>query len=177
MPRDPEPAPPTPQTAEPATERAAAKRRSTRRLRLWIAMIAGVLALLCLGGAGVAVLLYDKKTKIDRTAPDAVVDNFLRAYLVNRDDSEVKLYTCKSGGDLTQLKTYETDIQSREARFSMSVQVSWEGLKVATNGKKGTVDVDLTRAIQDGSEQVTDAWEFAIIDQDGWRVCGASRVS
>ncbi|MFG1989702.1 hypothetical protein ACGFJ7_06920 [Actinoplanes sp. NPDC048988] len=151
------------------------KPRNPRR-RLWLAVAAGIVALLCLGGAGVAVLLYDKETKIDRAAPDAVVDNFLRAYLVNRNEEEVALYACKSGGDFAALEAYRTDIQNRESRFSISIQISWEGLRVATNSTQGTVDADLTRAIGDGSEQITDSWRFAVIDEDGWRVCGATKT-
>ncbi|MDT5031284.1 MAG: hypothetical protein QOC94_1455, partial [Actinoplanes sp.] len=57
-----------------------------RRLRLWLAMGLGIVVLLCLGGVGVAISLYDGATKIQRSEPDAVADSFLRAYLVNRDD-------------------------------------------------------------------------------------------
>lgn len=164
-------------TSETASASPAGVKSGRKHLRLWVALVAGVAALLCLGGVGVAVLLYDKETKIERTAPDAVADNFLRAYLVNRNEKEVRLYTCKSGGDFTQLDAYRTDIQNRENRFSIAVQVTWEGLRVTTNGTQGTVDVDLTRAIQDGSEQATDRWRLAIVDADGWRVCGATKAS
>ncbi|MEU4239086.1 hypothetical protein [Actinoplanes sp. NPDC026619] len=139
-------------------------------------MVAGLLGLLCLGGVGVAISLYDGATEIKRTAPDAVVDNFVRAYLVNRDEKEVQLYACKSGADFAQLDAYRTDIENRESRYSMSIQVTWEGLRVSTNGTKGSVELDLTRAIQDGSEQITNTWRFDVVDQDGWRVCGANEV-
>lgn len=147
-----------------------------RRGRLILALVAGVVGLLCLGGVGVFVSLYDEATEIKRTAPDAVVDNFLRAYLVNRDEKEVELYACKSSTDFSQLDAYRKDIESRESRFSMRIQVSWEGLRVSTEGTKGSVEVDLTRAIQDGSEQVSDTWRFDIVDDDGWRVCGAAKA-
>ena len=146
-----------------------------RRLRLWLAMGAGILALLCLGGAGVFISLYDEATEIKRTAPDAVADSFLRAYLVNRDEKQTTLYTCASGAELTQLETYRTDILEREKKYSLSIQVTWEGLQVSTAGDRGTVDVDLTRSITD-SEQKTDRWRLAVVDDDGWRVCGASKV-
>jgi hypothetical protein len=38
------------------------------------------------------------------------------------------------------------------------------------------VGVDLTRSIGN-RETLTDAWQFAIVDQDGWRVCGATPVT
>jgi hypothetical protein len=140
-------------------------------------MGAGILALLCLGGVGVFISFYDEATKIERSAPDAVVDQFLRAYLVNRDDEEAELFTCKDGLDLTRIEAFRTDLKSRETRFSISIQVVWEGLTVSTTGPRGTVAVDLTRTISDNSEQITKPWQFTVVDEDGWRVCGATEVT
>jgi hypothetical protein len=144
-----------------------------RRKRLWLAMGLGIVALLCLGGVGVVVSLYDGATEIKRSAPDAVVDNFLGAYLVNRDDKEAALYRCKNGGDFDQIEAYRTDIMAREKNFSVGISVSWTSLTVATNGDHGTVTTDLTKGTADGSERVTKPWQFTVVDQDGWRVCGA----
>ncbi len=139
-------------------------------------MGAGILALLCLGGVGVFISLYDEATKINRSDPDAVVDSYLRAYLVKRDEDETSLYTCKSGGDFAAIQAYRAEILNVESTNSTSVQVSWEGLRVSASDTEGSVEVDLTRSI--GSrEKVTDTWQIAIVDQDGWRVCGATRVA
>jgi hypothetical protein len=146
-----------------------------RRLRLLLAMAAGIAALLCLGGVGVAIALYDEATQINREAPDAVVDGYLRAYLVQRDDAETAFYTCKSGGDFAEIQAYRMDIVDREARFSTSIRVTWEDLRVTTNGSRGEVEVDLTRSISD-SESLTDKWRVILVDEDGWRVCGATKV-
>jgi len=137
-------------------------------------MGAGILALLCLGGIGVAISLYDEATKIERTAPDAVVDNFLRAYLVNRDDQEASLFTCKSALDLSKIEAFRTDIQSREQRFSIGIRVDWTSLTVSTDGGKTMVSTDIVRTITDGSERTSDKWEFPMVNDDGWRVCGAN---
>ncbi len=145
-----------------------------RRTRLILAMVGGILAILCLGGVGVFISFYDEATKIERTNPDAVVDNFLRAYLVNRNDQEASLYTCRSGLDLSKVAAFRNDIQARESQYSISIQVVWEGLTVATQGSAGTVDVDLTRTLADDSEQVTRPWRFNVVDEDGWRVCGGA---
>lgn len=148
-----------------------------RRLRLLLAMAAGIVALLCLGGIGVVVSLYDEATKIERTAPDAVVDQFLRAYLVNRDDREASLFTCRSGLDLSLIDAYRKDIQSREQRFSIAIRVDWTSLSVAMNGPRATVSTDVRRMIADGSERTSDKWEFDVVDDDGWRVCRATPVA
>jgi hypothetical protein len=136
----------------------------------------GIVALLCLGGVGIFASLYNSATAIKRTSPDAVADSFLRAYLVNRDDKEASLFECKTGADFAQLAAYRTDIVSRERQYTITIHVTWEGLKVATSGDKGTVDVDLTRSIVN-SEQISDSWQLSVVDQDGWRVCGATKVS
>ena len=163
--------PPTPAPA------AAPPKPRNRRTRLILAMVGGILALLCLGGVGVFISFYDEATKIERTAPDAVVDGFLRAYLVNRDDEQASLFTCKSGRDLARLDAFRTDIQSREQRFSIAVRVDWTSLTVSNDNGKTTVSTDIRRAISDGSERTTDRWEFLMVEEDGWRVCGAVPVT
>jgi hypothetical protein len=147
------------------------------RARLWVAVIGGIVALLCLGGAGVVALLYNDSTKIERSAPDAVVDNFLRAYLVDRDDNEASLYECKSGGDFQKIAAFRSDIQSREKQYSISIGASWTSLTVVNQGGKTTVSTDIIRAISDGSERTSDRWQFQLVDQGGWQVCGAVPVS
>ncbi|WP_285473563.1 hypothetical protein [Actinoplanes sp. NBRC 101535] len=163
-------------TSEPGMAGLRRGRLKSRRARLLLALTGGITALLCLGGAGAIFLIYDQSTEIKRTAPDAVVDNFLRAYLVNRDEAQVALYACESGGDLSQISEYKNDIISRESQYSISIQVAWEDLKVSTNGNIGTVDVDLTKSISDGSEQISDSWSFGVVDDDGWRVCSSERL-
>ncbi|AGL21393.1 hypothetical protein L083_7883 [Actinoplanes sp. N902-109] len=148
-------------------------RPKQRRTRLILAMVGGIMALLCLGGVGVFISFYDEATKIERKAPDAVVDSFLRAYLVNRDDKEASLFTCNSGPDLSRLEAFRTDIESREQRFSIGIRVDWTSLAVATVDGKTTVSTDIRRMISDGSERTSDGWQFPMVDDDGWRVCGA----
>ncbi len=162
-------APPPPPVVPPPSGRLA-----DRRLRLWLAMGLGVLLLLCLGGAGVFFSLYDNATKIQRAEPDAVVDNFLRAYLVNRDDKEASLYQCKSGGDFAQIAAFRSQIQTTERKFSVGVRVDWTSLVVSKQGAQGTVSTDVKRALSDGSEKTSDHWQFRVVDQSGWRVCGAT---
>lgn len=148
-------------------------RFQSRRVRLFLALGGGILALLCLGGVGLFVSLYDEATEIKRTAPDAVVDSFIRAYLVNRDESEAALYSCKAGADFAEIAAYRADVIEREARYSVAIRVSWAELLVSTTGDQGTVQVDLIRSIA-RSEKLTDSWTFRVVDQDGWRVCGAT---
>jgi hypothetical protein len=140
-------------------------------------MLAGVVALLCMGGVGVVVSLYDEATEIKRTAPDAVVDNFLRAYLVNRDDETASLYQCESGGDFTKIADYRSDIVSREKQFSVGILVTWSTFTVSINGSRGTVTTDLIKTTADRSGRLSNSWSFTVVDQSGWRVCGANPLT
>jgi hypothetical protein len=136
-----------------------------------------VMALLCLGGIGVTFVLYDDATKIDRSTPDQVVSSYLRAYLVNKDDSAASLLQCKSPGDLSALSAFRDDIESREMRYSIGIRVTWGTLTVTGAGNNTTVTTNLTRVIADGSERTSDSWQFKVVDEDGWRVCGASAAA
>jgi hypothetical protein len=141
----------------------------------------GLMLLLCLGGVGVFVSLYDGATKIKRSAPDAVVDSFLRSYLVNRDDKEVALYACKSGADFAQLAVLRNDLVGREKNFNVKVNVTWGTLTVSGSGnQQRSVATDLIIAgTSEGVTQSrhTESWTFGVRDQDGWRVCSAAKIS
>jgi hypothetical protein len=148
---------------------------------LVLAMVFGVVALLCLGGVGVAVSLYDEATEIKRTAPDAVVDSFLRAYLVDRDDKEAALYTCKSGGDLAALSTLRLEMINREKNFDVKVSASWRSLTVVDVDKAHkSVSTDLIiSGASDGNtvSRRSEPWSFNVVDDDGWRVCSAAKTA
>nr|WP_296072108.1 hypothetical protein [uncultured Actinoplanes sp.] len=133
-------------------------------------------ALLILGGLAVTFLVYDRETKIERAAPDAVADNFLRAYLVNRDDQRASLYQCKSGGDLSEVANYRADIVNREKQYSVGIRVTWSSFAVETKGANATATTDLTKTATDGG-RLRDTWTLILEDQDGWRVCGAKITS
>ncbi|MBM2617191.1 hypothetical protein JIG36_16685 [Actinoplanes sp. LDG1-06] len=162
-----------------AASAAPVKKPRNRRLRLWLALGAGIVALLCLGGVGVAVLLYDEETKIERADPDQVTSSFLRAYLVNRSDDEAALYSCKSDAQLGQIASLRTEMVDREQNFGTTVTAVWESLRVSgTTDGSTSVSVDLVITGSKGGQQVssrTEPWMFGLLDQDGWRVCSATR--
>jgi hypothetical protein len=169
-----QPPPPVPVAPSPPG------RLRNRRLRLWLAMSLGVLLLLCLGGAGVFFSLYDNATKIQRTEPDAVVDSYLGAYLQDRDDKAAALYVCKSGATLQPMIDERNQIVARERANNTKVSVSWEGLQVTGSGDQRTVQTELTVSGFANGQSVSghkETWDFRVVDQSGWRVCGATRIS
>ena len=157
---------------------ASAPEQPRHRLRTVLAVVAGVLALLCAGGAVVGYLLYDRATAPDRSAPDVVVDNYLRAFLVDRNDTKADEFACRDGGDLGELRQLREDLVAREQRFGTTITVSWGSLTVQRQGDTADVTVDLIiSAIVDGiSQSDRQGWHFTTRLDDDWRVCDGRRA-
>ncbi|WP_433371628.1 hypothetical protein ACQPZX_47855 [Actinoplanes sp. CA-142083] len=149
-------------------------------MRLILAMVGGVMALLCLGVAGVVVSLYDEATKIDRSEPDVVTDSFLIAYLVNRDDKTAQLFTCKNT-DLTEISALREQLVAREKQFNVKVSVSWGALTRQAVGS-GQEDVTTQLTISGSangqiSSSRNEDWRFHVIEEsDSWRLCTGTKV-
>jgi hypothetical protein len=148
-------------------------------MRLILAVVGGVMALLCLGGIGVTFVLYDEATKIDRGTPVRAVDSFLIAYLVNRSDDNAKLFTCDEP-NLSQVKALRDEIVQREKDHNVKVAVSWGVLTRSPVGSgEELVQTDLTISGSSNGEMRSrrnESWEFRVVDRDGWRVCAASKL-
>ncbi|WP_232344667.1 hypothetical protein [Actinoplanes awajinensis] len=141
-----------------------------------MALGAGVMALLCLGGVGVIVAVYDNATEVKRSDPSAVLVSFLGAYLADRDDKESTLFTCKENSDLSRLSSFRDEIKKTEGKYSVGIMVNWKNLTVQTSGTRATATADIIRTISGGAEETFDPWKFEMIDDDGWRVCSASPI-
>jgi hypothetical protein len=151
-------------------------RFQTRRARLILALTGGLLALLCVGGVGAFFVLYDEATEIKRTNPDAVVNDFLGAYLRSRDDDAARLYQCDAG-DFSQLASYRGDTEQREQEFSTTISFAWSIAAMNVNGTEGTVNAEVTRTIAGRAGRDSSSWQLAVVDQNGWRVCSAKQTA
>jgi hypothetical protein len=153
----------------------------SRRGRLILAMVGGIMVLLCLGGVGVVVSLYDDATKINRSEPDVVTDSFLIAYLVNRDDTTAQLFTCKDP-DLTNISVLRDQLVAREKQFNVKVSVSWGALTRQAVGT-GQEDVSTQLTISGSANgQVSSSrnedWRFRVLDEGGsWRLCSGTKTN
>ncbi|WFE42486.1 hypothetical protein [Micromonospora sp. WMMD998] len=149
--------------------------RPKRPLRTALTIIAGVLALLCTGGALVGFVLYDRATAPDRSAPDVVVDNYLRALLVDRNDTRTQEFTCGGRSELDGVRALRDDLVAREQRFGTRISVSWGPLAVQESGDLAVVEVDLIISASVGGVSQTDrqGWRFEARREDGWGVCAA----
>ncbi|MEV0426995.1 hypothetical protein [Micromonospora sp. NPDC050495] len=164
---------PPEQSAPPAP--APAPVRPRRRLRTALAIVAGVLALLCGTGAVAGFILYDRATAPDRSSPEVVVANYIQAFLDDRNDPKAEEYTCQSGTDLSELSLLREDLVAREKRFQTTISVSWEGMTVQQQGDRATVRVDLIISVfrNEISQSDRQSWRFETKRSDGWGVCSA----
>ncbi|MEV5820803.1 hypothetical protein AB0L22_16700 [Micromonospora haikouensis] len=155
--------------------------RRPGRVRTIITVVAGVLGLLLVGGGITAFVLYDRATRPDRSAPDVVVDNYLRAFLVDRNDIKADQFTCsESPPELEELSRLRDDLVAREDRFSTTISVSWGRLDLQEQGEGVTVRVDLIiSAYVDGvSQSDRQSWQFDVRKTgDEWRVCGGTAAA
>ncbi|WP_406109317.1 hypothetical protein [Micromonospora globbae] len=160
----------------PPAPAAPAPERPRRRVRTVLTVVAGVVALLCLGGAVTGYVLYDRATAPDRSAPDVVVANYIQALFNDRNETKAQEFACTGTTGLDQLRTLRDDLVSREERFGTSIAVRWGPLNVQRSGDAADVKVDLIiSAVVDGSSQSDrQPWTFTMRLNDGWRVCGAS---
>lgn len=154
---------------------APAPQRPRRPVRTVLAVIAGVLAAMCLGGGVVGYLVYDRATTPDRSAPDVVVDNYLRAFLVDRNDVRANLFVCDGVSDLVAVHKLRDEILQREADFGVEVRVSWGTLFQADAAVGQVVTTTLTiSSSADGVSRSSrrEEWAFEVSETaNGWRVC------
>ncbi|WP_155391308.1 hypothetical protein [Catellatospora paridis] len=139
-----------------------------------------VVAAAGIGGVVAVVLTYHEVTKIDRTEPLVVLDEYLDAVLVRKDRVGAELYECSGSSNLTALANLRGQLNERERSFGVEVLVTWGAMSQAGQGSSISATTELTViALEDGSEQSrsSQAWRFTLVNQDGWRVCAAERTT
>ncbi|MEV1153834.1 hypothetical protein AB0J27_00290 [Micromonospora chokoriensis] len=152
-----------------------------RRMRTVLTVVAGVVAVLCMAGAVTGYVLYNRAAAPDRSAPDVAVDNYLRAFLVDRNDARADLYTCERGADLQAVRDLRAETEQRESKFDVNVRVSWGALVRASSPGGESVGTTLTIAgsangVPRSSRR--EDWTFSVVEEDdGWRVCSGTKVS
>ena len=149
--------------------------RRNRALRLALTVAAGVIALLCMGGVGIGVTLYDEATTLQHDDPEIVVSNYLRA-VFDGDDVNAHSLECDDASGLEPLRAFRADVLEREQRFGVAIRVTWGPLTVTPEGDQRTVMTELIRTITN-AESSRQWWQFTVVDQGGWKVCAAQRTS
>jgi hypothetical protein len=140
-------------------------------------LIAGILVVAgSLGAVTWGLLAYNQVTKVDRSDPEVVTDEYLRATLVRKDKAGADLYACSDQTELGPIKDFRQELDRRERDFGVTIVVSWGAY--ARSGDELTTDLTVA-AHKDGVEQSSSSqtWVFAVTNDGGWRVCGAKRVA
>ncbi|RKE08653.1 hypothetical protein C8E86_3510 [Catellatospora citrea] len=152
--------------------------RSVRWRRILL-ILTVVLAVAGVGGVVAAVVAYNEATKIDRSNPKIVVDEYLRAALVTKDEVGVDLHVCDDSAGLAPIRELREEFDRRERDFGVVVLVTWGAMTGETNGNGSAVTTTLTiSGRKDGAviSKRSETWRFALVESDGWRVCGAEQV-
>lgn len=139
-----------------------------------------VVAVAAIGGATAAILAYNEATKIDRSNPKVVLDEYLRASLVRDDSVGVDLYACESDPDLSAVTNLRNELTRREQEFAVEIEVSWGSIDLtgASTSAVATTDLAITARKQGAVESRSrETWKFTLVDEEGWRVCQAGRAA
>ncbi|MDI1465088.1 hypothetical protein QEZ54_29375 [Catellatospora sp. KI3] len=151
------------------------------RQRGWRRVLLGLLILVVVGGVGAgvaAVVTYHQATKIDRSVPEVVVAEYLRAALQNKDAVGIELYACEDASALSPINSLVQELTQREHDFNVQIVISWGALTRVDQSGEVRIQTDLSvTALKDGSEESSSRqrWIFGLKDEDGWRVCSAER--
>lgn len=151
------------------------------RWPLALAIAVGIVSLLCASGLVIGYRLYDNATKPNRSAPDVVVDSYLRATLIDRNDSEANQFTCADPALLAPFEQYIAGVESREKQFHATTSFTWGPLTVSGSGNKAAVTVEITQStFVEASGEAAESqhqWMFGTAKSSDWRVCGATQSS
>jgi hypothetical protein len=154
-----------------------AKAKPKGRWPLVLAIVVGVISLVCVGGLGIAYHFYDKSTAPNRSAPDVVVDNYLRAMLVNQNDAEAAQYSCSEQSGLSSFKKFRDSFVSREKALGGAVAFAWGSLLIGDGNPSTEVKATIVADTSGGSGATGESshnWTFTVVQSSGWRVCGAT---
>src|SRR6478735_6383383 len=110
-----------------------------RRIALLAAVIVGAAGI---GAAGWGLLAYNEVTKIDRSEPEVVTDEFLRAVLVRKDDAGRDLYACSDQSRLEPIKALRRDLDRRERDFGVVIDTTWGAYE--RSGSSLTTELTIT---------------------------------
>jgi hypothetical protein len=150
----------------------AARDGSTRRVLLFV-LIGLVTA--GLGAGAVAFRAYDSATQIDRRYPEAVLGEFLDASLVRRDDAGARLYMC-SDEQFAQITALRLLMEKDEQEKGAHTQVVMGSITSENQGQILYSELQIRREAQGVATKELQRWKFTLVQDDGWRVCGAERL-
>jgi len=144
-----------------------------KRIVLIVAVAVGVGAV---GAAGVALRAYDEATKIDRSAPRAVLKAYLDAEFVRRDEGRAALYRCEDPTSLANLYVLRDQLAAEEKTTGVPIKVVIGAMDLSDNGSTVIAPIEFNRGAGLQVRTTVQTWRFTLVDEDGWRVCGAEQI-
>lgn len=122
-----------------------------------------------LAGAATAVYFYDQATQPDRSTPTVTVDKFLKVTLIDHSGNAANEFVCDDWTGAEGLAAMEAAVDPDVVR------VTWDAPELVRNDEDSAqVQVRLRfRYPDDISPSGERHWVFDLVEQDGWRVCGA----
>jgi hypothetical protein len=147
-------------------------RRTVRKVMLGVL---GIAVLSIFGTAGVAFIIYDKATEIDRTYPRVVVRNYVESLVVRHDETAARLYTCTKPEALLEFQLFSDELQSSGDASGIASTVVIGSLSEESAGSVVLVELQTRRSADGVVSKEIQYWRFSLVEEDGWRVCGAAR--
>jgi hypothetical protein len=135
-----------------------------------VAAAAGAIA------GGSLLLTYHEATKIDRTNPEVVLIRYLDATFERKDPATAGLYTCSKPEGLAPINAMQADLTKREKDFAVTISVTNGAMTRTQNVITTTLTME---AFKDGGRNArwTESWRFRMVNEEGWRVCGAEMLA
>lgn len=151
-------------------------RRSRRRRTL--AWLGAGLLVTGLVGSIAGYIWYDRATRIDRSTPSVVVERYVYTIFDDRDLAGAEALECRDGSR-QNIRSLLTDIEDLERTYNILVTVSTANYSTTILGDQADVEVALRIDVPEEDRKPsrsTQHWRFHLRDDDGWRVCDASRL-
>ncbi|MCP2326268.1 hypothetical protein HDA40_004775 [Hamadaea flava] len=149
---------------------------ATGRLKRGILVAGGVLVVGALILGVLTLRAYHEATKIDRSVPKIVVRNYIDAFLVRRDDQRVALFTCSDGSALESIISLREQLVREETAGDVTTRVVLTRSTELDGGRRVDVELQLNQGSGLQTDRRTQHWLFRMVDEDGWRVCGAEQL-
>ena len=148
---------------------AAPRRKAVRTiLPIVIFAIVGVASALLATG----LFIYNKAVEPDRSTPTVSVRQMLTAVFIDENSTQAELFVCKDW-------SADQAIQAMKSQMDPDARVSWGTVEtVESSGSRAKVDVRMRfRYPEDVSPSGERRWTFDMVNESGWRVCGAHPAS
>ena len=147
------------------------------RRRRWLLGL-GVIALVMTVVAGIAgYILYDRATRTDRSTPVAVVYQYVRAVFTDRDLDRAAQFECDGASPSDPLVEQLRQVEERERKFNVIFIIEATNFETEELGASARVrtDIEFVAPTNGNLSQLRQPWLFELKDEDGWRVCRASK--